>query len=132
MASEGESSVEGDFLQAVVHSLSEETDENADLDRRVEEGLEECTLTKKYPCGLCSLVCKSKGGLTLHTRAKHSDKRPVAKTVSPIDCNVVGEMVSKATETVASSKLYGESMAKVIGEAGLKPSELLVQYMKKL
>ena len=38
-----ESSVEGDFLQAVVHSLSEETDENADLDRRVEEGLEECT-----------------------------------------------------------------------------------------
>ena len=132
MASEGESSVEGDFLQAVVHSLSEETDENADLDRRVEEGLEECTLTKNYPCGLCSLVCKSKGGLTLHTRAKHSDKRPVTKTVSPIDCNVVGEMVSKATETVASSKLYGESMAKAIGEAGLKPSELLVQYMKKL
>ena len=87
MASEGESSVEGDFLQAVVHSLSEETDENADLDRRVEEGLEECTLTvKNYPCGLCSLVCKSKGGLTLHTRAKHSDKKPVTKTVL-LDCN---------------------------------------------
>ena len=63
MASEGESSVEGDFLQAVVQSLLEETDENADLDRRVEEGLEECTLTKNYHCGLCSLVCKSKGGL---------------------------------------------------------------------
>ena len=48
MTSEGESNVEGDFLQAVVDSPSEETDENTDLDRRVEPVSQEiCPPPKK-------------------------------------------------------------------------------------
>lgn len=133
MDCEGESSIDGRVLmEAVVDSLLEESNENVEFERCVDEGVDECNLLKKYPCGLCSKVCKSKGGLTLHTRAKHGDKTPVTKSVSPIDSKVVSEIVGKAVESVVNSKLYGESITKLISEADLKPSELLVDSLVSL
>ena len=98
-------------MEAMVNALAEESDQNIDLEECVNEGVDECNLTKSFPCGLCSKVCKSKGGLTLHTRAKHGEKTAVTKSVSPLTSKVVSEIVDKATKSVVDSKLYGESMS---------------------
>jgi hypothetical protein len=97
---EESSSNEGDAMEAVVSSLIEESDLNIELEECVNEGVDECNLTKSFPCGLCSKICKSKGGLTLHTRAKHGEKTAVTKSVSPLTSEVVGEIVDKATQSV--------------------------------
>jgi hypothetical protein len=81
---EESSSNEGDVMEAVVSSLIEESDLNIDLEECVNEGVDECNLTKSFPCGLCSKICKSKGGLTLHTMAKHGEKTAVTKSVSQV------------------------------------------------
>ena len=75
---------------------------------------------------------KSKGGLTLHTRAKHGEKTSVMQSVSPMTTYVVCEIVSKAVQSVIKSKLYGEKMTKLISEAELKPSDLLVSSLSTL
>ena len=75
----------------------------------VTQGVDECILTKNFPCGLCSKICKSKGGLTLHTRAKHGEET-----------------------TVLKSKLHGEKMTKLIREADLKISDVLVSSLSAL
>ena len=134
MDCEGESSIGQQVLmKAVVDSLSNETDENViEFEKRVDEGVDASNLVKKYPCGLCSTVCKSKAGLTLHTRAKHRDRTPVTKSISPIDAQIVSEIVSQAEKSVVKSKLYGDSVTKLISEAELKPSELLVESLLSL
>ena len=126
------SSNEGDIMEAMVNALAEESDQNIDLEECVNEGVDECNLTKSFPCGLCSKVCKSKGGLTLHTRAKHGEKTAVTKSVSPLTSKVVSEIVDKATKSVVDSKLYGESMSKLLDEPELKPSEDLVKHLETL
>jgi hypothetical protein len=45
---------------------------------------------------------------------------------------VVGEIVDKAAQSVITSKLYGESMAELITQVDLKPSERLVKELGKL
>ena len=95
-------------MEAMVNALAEENDQNFDLEECVNEGVDECNLTKSFPCGLCSKVRKSKGGLTLHTRAKHGEKTAVTKSVSPLTSKVVSEIVDKATKSVVDSKLYVE------------------------
>ena len=87
-------------MESVVNSLIEDSDQNIDFDECVNEGVEECNLTKSYPCGLCSKVCKSKGGLTLHSRAKHGEKAAVTKTVSPLTSEVVTDIVDKAAKSL--------------------------------
>lgn len=129
---EESSSNEGDAMEAVVSSLIEESDLNIDLEECVNEGVDECNLTKSFPCGLCSKICKSKGGLTLHTRAKHGEKTAVTKSVSPLTSEVVGEIVDKATQSVVKSKLYGDAMTKLFGEADLKASKDLVKHLATL
>ena len=131
------SSDERDAMEAVVNSLVGEIDENdenddLELDDCVKDRVEECTLTKNFPCGLCTKVCKSKGGLTLHTRAKHGEKTATLKSISPMTSKVFGEIVDKAAQSVITSKLYGESMAELITQADLKPSERLVKELGKL
>ena len=82
---EGESSRtltdEQEAIEAVVSYLSEEIGDVVELDECVTQGVDECILTKNFPSGLCSKICKSKGGLTLHTRAKHSEETAVLKSV---------------------------------------------------
>ena len=83
---EGESSStltdEPEAIEAVVSYLSEEIGDVVELEECVTQGVDECISTKNFPCGLCSKICKSKGGLTLHTRAKDSEKMAVLKSVS--------------------------------------------------
>ena len=79
---EESSSNEEDVMEAMVIALAEESDLNFDLEECVNKGVDECNLTKSFPCGLCSIkVCKSKGGVTLHTKAKHGEKTVVTKSV---------------------------------------------------
>ena len=133
---EGESSRtltdEQEAMEAVVNYLSEEINEIVELEECVTQGVNECIVTKTFPCGLCSKICKSKGGLTLHTRAKHCEKTPVIKSVSPMTSDVVREIVCKAAQSVIKSKLYGEKITKLISEADLKPSDLLVSSLSTL
>ena len=136
MDCEGESSRtltdEQEAMEAVVNYLSEEINEIVELEECVTQGVNECIVTKTFPCGLCSKICKSKGGLTLHTRAKHGEKTPVIKSVSPMTSDVVREIVCKAAQSVIKSKLYGEKITKLISEADLKPSDLLVSSLSTL
>ena len=136
MDCEGESSRtltdEQEAMEVVVNYLSEEINEIVELEECVTQGVNECIVTKTFPCGLCSKICKSKGGLTLHTRAKHGEKTPVIKSVSPMTSDVVREIVCKAAQSVIKSKLYGEKITKLISEADLKPSDLLVSSLSTL
>ena len=121
-------------MEAVVDYLSEEMNEIVELEECVTQGVNECIVTKTFPCGLCSKICKSKSGLTLHTRAKHGEKTPVVKSVSPMTSDVVREIVcrGRAAQSVIKSKLYGEKITKLISEADLKPSDLLVSSLSTL
>ena len=133
MDCEGESpSNERDVMESIVNLLIEDSNQNIDLEKCVKEGVEECNLTKSYPCGLSSKVCKSKGGLTLHSRAKHGEKTVVTKTISPLTSKVVNEITGKAAKSVIESKLYGESMSTLLAEADPKQSEDLVKHLATL
>ena len=46
--------------------------------------------------------------------------------------DVVREIVCKAAQSVIKSKLYGEKITKLISEADLKPSDLLVSSLSTL
>ena len=136
MDCEGESSRtltdKQEAIKAVVNYLSEEINEIVELEECVTQGVNECIVTKTFPCGLCSKICKSKGGLTLHTRAKHGEKTPVIKSVSPMTSDVVREIVCKTAQSFIKSKFYGEKITKLISEAGVKPCDLLVSSLSTL
>ena len=123
---------EQEAIEAVVSYLSEEIGDVVELDECVTQGVDECISRKNFPCGLCSKICKSKGGLTLHTRAKHGEGTAVLKSVSPRTPDVVREIVCRSAQSVITSKLYGEKMTKLIREADLKPSDLLVSSLSAL
>ena len=89
-------------------------------------------LTKNFQCGLCLKICKSKGGLTLHTRAKHGKEMAVLKSVLPMTPDVVPEIVRRSAQSVITSKLYGEEMTELICKADLKPSDLFVSSLSAL
>ena len=118
-------------IEVVVNYLLEEMND-IELEECVMQGVNECILTKSFPCGLCSKICKLKGGLTLHTRAKHGEKTPVIRLVSRLTSDVVGKIVSKAAQSVVTSKLYGEKWTKLISESDLKPFDLLVSSLSTL
>ncbi|CAB4016549.1 Hypothetical predicted protein, partial [Paramuricea clavata] len=65
-------------------------------------------------------------------KAKHGEKTAVTKSVSPLTSEVVGEIVDKATQSVVKSKLYGDAMTKLFGEADLKASKDLVRHLATL
>jgi hypothetical protein len=94
-------------MEAVGNSLIEESNLNIDLEECVNERVDECNLTTSFLCGLCSKIYKSKGGLALHTRAKHGKKMDVTKSVSPLTSEVIVEIIDKVTLSIVKSKLYG-------------------------
>ena len=51
-------------------------------------------------------VCKWKGGLTLHTRAKHGKETAVLKSVSPMTPDVVREIFCRSAQSIITSKFY--------------------------
>ena len=142
MKYEGESSRtltdEQEVIEAVVSYFSEEISDVVELDECVTQGVDECISTKNFPCGLCSKICKLKGGLTLHTRAKHGEETAMLKSVSPMTPDVVREIVRRSAEFVITSKLHSEKMtelireAELIRESELKPSDLLVSSLSAL
>ena len=83
----------------------------------------------------CSKVCKSKGGLTLHTRAKHGEKTAVAKSVSPLTSKVVCEIVDKATKSVVDLKFMANQclnfVTKPIKAVG-RPSETFINFIRPI
>ena len=54
------------------------------------------------------------------------------KSVSPMTPDVVRKIVRRSAQSVITSKLYGEKMTKLIREADLKPSHLLVSSLLAL
>lgn len=118
-------------LQQVVECLLDEEDSGS-LDECLAESLDECEGTKSYPCGLCTKICKSKVGLTLHSRAKHPNETVIEKLVSPIDSRCVEKMVLDATESLAKCDIYGLAVRNVFTTVTFQPTELLVQSIKNL
>ena len=68
----------------------------------------------------------------MHTRAKHGGETANVKSVAPMTANVVREIIDKAVQSVVTSKLYGDEMTKLISEADLKPSVLLVSSLSTI
>ena len=87
---------EQEAMEAVVSYFSKEINDIVELEDCVTQGVNECIVEKSFPGGLCLKICKSKGGLTLCTGAKHGKKTPVIKSVLPMTSDVVCEIVSKA------------------------------------
>ena len=95
--------------------------------------MDECNLLKTYKCEHCTKVCKSKGGLTRHTRAKHIDKKPEKELPTPIDSKVVTELVNKAINSILKSKLYGDTgLAKLEENIIVNPTEIFIKSLKEL
>ena len=46
--------------------------EGEDIEEEFNNALSEIHGEKSFPCAKCEKVCKSKGGLTRHTNAKHN------------------------------------------------------------
>lgn len=118
-------------LQQVVDCLLDEEDPDG-LDKCVTESLDECEGIKSYPCGLCTKICKSKVGLTLHSRAKHPSETVVEKPVSPIDSKSVEKMVLGATESLAKCDIYGSHVKNIFTTITFQPTHLLVESMMDL
>ena len=41
------------------------------IDEEIDDAVKEISGEKAFPCDSCDKICKSKGGLTRHTNAKH-------------------------------------------------------------
>ena len=123
---------EKQFMEAAVNSLLKEGDEFCDEGEKCfDESWDECNLLKTYKCEYCTKVCKSKGGLTRHTRAKHIDKKPEKQLPSPIESKVVTELVNEAINSILKSKLYGDTGLAKLEKNIVKPTELFIKSLKE-
>lgn len=86
------------------------------------DAVDEIEICQQHPCPNCEKICKSKGGLTRHIRAKHALKMNES-TMKDVE-NMFAKATAKITEDV-----YGETACIC---KDLKPSPLCVEYMNEL
>ena len=91
------------------------------------DAVNEIEIRQQHPCPNCEKICKSKGGLTRHIRAKHELKLNES-TTKFLNMKDVEIMFSKATAKITED-LYGETACIC---KDLKPSALCVEHMDKL
>ena len=85
----------------------------------------------KHLCRSCNKICKSKGGLARHIRAKHTllNETSEGKNTPGISKEIVEDLFKKA-ESKIKDNLYGEEIASIC--KNLKPSALCVDVRGEL
>ena len=98
------------FLTVAVTEVEGEKIENELNDALVEiEGM------KSFACSQCEKVCKSKGGLTRHTNAKHNTVAYKQNSLPASFCEkTVVDMVETIKSKIIEEKLYGTEINKEV------------------
>ena len=84
---------------------------------------------KQFPCEYCEKVCKSKGGLTRHSRSKHPDKQP-ANIPVPVDMQILEKILSEIVKKLLEEKIYPKAILDTL--TNLKPSENFLKFVTKV
>ena len=86
--------------------------EGEDIEEEFNNALSEIHSEKSFPCAKCEKVCKSKGGLTRHTNAKHNE---ITAEQESLELNLfcpdtVASVVESIKSHIFREKLYGSDM----------------------
>lgn len=93
---------------------------------------------KQFPCSLCEKICKSKGGLTNHTRRKHAEAIVGKETASKSDVRqpstigneAIKDIVEEIKKKVRDTNLYGKDTLDEVEK--LQPSGSFYNDLAKL
>ena len=77
-----------------------------EIDTEFAEAVEEIDGERVFPCSQCEKVCKSKGGLTRHTRSKHPDDKQ-DKTCAAFTKEAVASIIESIKVKLKEENLYG-------------------------
>ena len=125
-----EREIEKDDLYLLVDALHKDLNffvDNEEFANDVNDAVDEIEIRQQHPCPKCEKICKSKGGLTRHIRAKYEIKLNES-TTKFLHMKDVENMFAKATAKITED-LYGETVCIC---KNLKPSPLCVDRMDKL
>ena len=112
--------------------LESETDE---IDAEFHDAQVEIEGKKSFPCPNCDKICKSKGGLTKHTNAKHCDTSAELPTESDMTLENLAGIIEKIKTGLVSDDLYGTEINKFIKKflyAFTDANSLLFNFQLKL
>ena len=88
--------------------------------------------TNEFSCPQCNKICKSKGGLTRHTKAKHDNQEKessVSSIKSDLKFDVLTESFNHAKGSLLTDECYPESIRMKVGTYAA-PSENLYSLYK--
>ena len=125
-----EREIEKDDLDLLVDALDKDLNfffDDQEFAKDVNDAVDEFEIRQQHPCPNCEKICKSKGGLTRHIRAKHELKLNES-TTKFLNMKDVESMFTKATAKITEN-LYGETACIC---KDLKPSSLCVDHIDKL
>ena len=77
-----------------------------EVDAEFAEAIQEIDGERVFPCSQCEKVCKSKGGLTRHTRSKHPDNKQ-EKTCAVLTKEAMALIVESIKLKLIEDNLYG-------------------------
>ena len=82
--------------------------EGEDIEEEFNDALREIHGEKSFPCAKCEKVCKSKGGLTRHTNAKHNEitAEQVSIELALFCPDTVASIVESIKSQIVCEKLY--------------------------
>ena len=89
--------------------------EGEEIENEFNDALVEIEGMKSFPCSQCEKVCKSKGGLTRHTNAKHNLAASKQNSLPESFCEkTVADMVETIKSKIINEKLYGTEINEIV------------------
>lgn len=89
--------------------------EGEETENEFDDALIEIEGMKSFPCSQCEKVCKSKGGLTRHTNAKHNTLASAQNSLPESFCQkTVAHMVETIKSKIIKEKLYGTEINELV------------------
>ena len=119
---ESEGNIEGNvyYMNVTVDFTMAEAD-NTEVEQQFIDALVEIEGQKAFPCNQCDKICKSKGGLTRHTRSKQRDESQSADADCIVNTGLSQETVASIVETIKSNiieeNIYREEINKILKTA---------------
>ena len=101
-------------LNISIAVLESETEE---IDGEFRDAQVEIVGEKSFPCPSCDKICKSKGGLTRHTNAKHCDTSGELPTESDMTIDNLTGIIQNIKTVLLSDDLYGTEINEFIKNA---------------
>lgn len=76
-----------------------------------------------FSCTICNKICKSKGGLTLHVRRKHSEASGTGANYDKLardtlTCAVLSTIIEEAKQNVLESGVYTQELTAFLSKSG--------------